>query len=710
MAKDIKDILRKYESKLEGEIKTEPSGDWSKEFKKFREEALPNLSIYERLCRNTGRFLKIKLNKEDEEKINRALQTAHLDLNARDTAAFSIFTFLAVILGSLLIFVGIYFLTGSFSILALFLIFFFAIFLYYYTASMPQRLAQQYRLKASSQMVPCILYVVVYMRHTSNLELAIKFASEHLQYPLALDFKKIFWNVQIGKYSTIKESLEAYLESWRDSSLEFVESFHLIESSLYEPNESRRIEILEKSLTVILDGVHEKMLHYTHDIRSPLTNIYMLGIVLPTLGLALLPLASTLLGGAIKWIHVAIAFNLIMPFFIFYLTNQILSKRPGGYGETELLEQNPSYHYYKSKKPYYKAFFIALPLILLSLTPLLIQYTPLPELFGLEKDYFVPLFGNIFDFKTNGVTTGPFGTLALLLSLFFPLGVALFFFISYKLKTEHLIKTRNETKKLETEFSSSVFQLGNCLADGIPAEMAFGRVAHSLRGTSTAHFFSVVNSNIQQLGMSVENAIFNPKRGAIIYFPSTLIKTSMRILIESVRKGLQVAAKAMMSISQYVKNIHKINERLKDLIAEIVSDMKSNMSFLAPMLTGIVVGLSAMITTILNKLQLMMVQGELAEESMIGGMSATTLTTMFDLTNMIPPYFLQIVIGIYLIEIIYILTKTIVSVEQGMDRLTEKSEIAKNLRRGMITYFLVALIAIIVLTLLANMAIGAVVA
>jgi hypothetical protein len=61
-------------------------------------------------------------------------------------------------------------------------------------------------------MVPAILYVVVYMRHTSNLERAIKFASEHLQAPLALDFKKIFWDVEIGRYSTLKGSLDAYLE------------------------------------------------------------------------------------------------------------------------------------------------------------------------------------------------------------------------------------------------------------------------------------------------------------------------------------------------------------------------------------------------------------------------------------------------------------------------------------------------------------------
>jgi hypothetical protein len=44
------------------------------------------------------------------------------------------------------------------------------------------------------------------MKHTSNLERAISFASQHVKYPLALDLKKIFWDVETGKFSTIKES------------------------------------------------------------------------------------------------------------------------------------------------------------------------------------------------------------------------------------------------------------------------------------------------------------------------------------------------------------------------------------------------------------------------------------------------------------------------------------------------------------------------
>ena len=587
----------------------------------------------------------------------------------------------------------------------------------YYTSTMPSRLAQKWKLKASSQMVPCILYIVVFMRHTSNLELAIKFASDHLPPPLSLDFKKLFWDVETGKYSSLKSALDAYLEKWRKDSMEFVEAFHLIESSLYEPIESRRIEILEKSLSVILDGVYDKMLKFSHNVQAPLTNLYMLGIVLPTLAIALLPLASTLMGGAIKWWYVALFFNILVPFFVFYYSSNVLSKRPGGYGEAELLEMNPDYEYYASKKHYYKALLVSVPLFMIGLIPLIFAYSPIPSWFGLAKDYSLSQLGfdifgmggfNIFDFKTlsGKIVAGPFGPIALLLSLFIPLSIALFFSISYKAKTERLMEMRRKTKELESEFASSLFQLGNRLGDGVPAEMAFGRVAESLRGTPTEEFFRTVNSNIVQLGMSLKDAIFSPKRGAIIYFPSSLVKTSMRILVESVKKGLAVAANALMSISQYVKNIQKIEERLKDLLADIVSSMKSNMSFLAPMLAGIVVGLSSMITLILNKLQLLLnVPG--GSEQLIGTIGTVgSLAKLFDLTSMIPPYYVQIIVGVYVVEIIYILSTTLVTLESGSDELGEKYAIAENMKRGISMYLIASLAAILALSILAGIAIG----
>ncbi|MEK6883327.1 MAG: hypothetical protein AABY22_27110, partial [Nanoarchaeota archaeon] len=616
---NTKDVLEKYKRKIEEEIKSNSSGEeFSKEYSEFRRETIPEFTKYERWCNSLGGVISLRVSEKDQMKIGRFLEIAHLNTTPSQALSLAVFSFLGVFFFTLLLSVALYFIFPEIDLLQLGLIFVLglvvSVFIYYFIVGMPERLSMRWRLKASSQMVPAILYVVVYMRHTSNLERAIRFAAEHLQPPLSLDFRKVFYNVQVGKYSTIKESLDNYLETWRDYSPEFVEAFHLIESSLFEPSEERRVVILEKALQTVLDGVYERMLKFTHDVRSPLTNVYMLGVVLPTLGLALLPLASTLLKGFLQWYHVFILFNLIIPFLVFYMTNKVLLQRPGGYGETDLLELNPLYGRYKDNSAYVIAFIFMLPLIIIGLLPLIFGFTPVPLWLGLEKDFSFSSIGlgifsggNFFGFFENG--KGPFGLGSLILSLFIPLGISMFFVYSYKSKTKEIIKNRDYTKALEHEFNNSLFQLGNRLGSGIPAEMVFGKIAETSRGLRTEDFFRRVNYNIQQQGMSVDNAIFDRRRGAIIYYPSQLIATSMRILVESVKKGLKIAARSLMSISEYVKNIHKINERLRDLLAEVVSDMKSNITFLAPILSGVVVALAVMITTILDKLNVLKVSG-----------------------------------------------------------------------------------------------------
>lgn len=715
------DILRKYGAKIEAEIGSEGSSQSaSREYLTFKEEMLPELTRYTRWAKTLGNTIRLKVSPKESAKIQRQLDIAHLDVTPSEALTLAACSMLLIFFATILTAVAIYFIANTIQLLFTFLGIVTSVFVFYYVYSMPRRLANNWRLEASSQMVPAILYIVVYMKHTSNLERAIQFAAEHLEPPLSLDLRKVFWDVEVGRFSTVKQSLDSYLETWRDYAPEFIEAFHLIESSLFEPSDSRRVQTLEKALQVILDGVYEKMLKYSRDIRGPLTNVYMLGIILPTLGLALLPLASTLLGGVLKWQHVFIIFNIIIPFLVFYLTSEVLLKRPGGYGESSVLEKNPGYPQFIAKGPWIAGAIIAIPLILIGLIPFILQIGWLTSLLGIQSDYTFADIGfsflgesassiKLFDFKeVAGHTIGPFGPLGVLFSMCIPLGLGAFFIIAYKQKTLNLIKARDDTKELEQEFTNSLFQLGNRLGDGIPTEIAFAKVASTTQGQRTQQFFSLVNQNIQQLGMSVNDALFNPRRGAIIFFPSALIATSMKILVESSKKGLEVAARSLMSISEYVKNIHKIEERLRDLLAEVVSDMKSNMTFLAPLLAGVVVGLAAMITSILNKLQALTDFG--AQGQSVGGLgSLSDIVSIFDVTQMIPPYFVQVSIGIYIIEIVFILTAALVTVDAGRDPLKEKNELARNLQKGLILYLCTALIATIALLILSTIALGGIV-
>jgi len=713
---DVKEVLEKYSRKLgdvgKGKYSKVPvsQGSISKDYEVFKRDMAPEFSRYERIVNTFGKFIKIKVGEKDRKKISKHLENAHLNIDPGGVVGLAVFSFLVVFFLGILSSVGWWLVTGTVSLIYIMLLMITGGFLFYYFYFMPARMAVIWRLKAGSQMVNAILYTVIYMKHTSNLERAIGFVAQNIEAPLSLDLRKVLWNVETGKFSNIKDSLDDYLDFWKETNIEFVESFHLIESSLYEPDNARRVQTLERSLRVILDGVYTKLLKYSHSIKSPLTNLYMLGIVLPTLGLALLPLVSTLLGGLFTWVHVFVLFNLIVPFLVFYMTMQIMLKRPGGYGETSLLKKNPSYHEYASKRPYLIAGLIAGPLLILGLLPLLVGYTFVGNIIGdfALKDVGLGFLGNgnFFGFEQtlNGLV-GPFGIGSLLLSLFVPLSFTIFFSLSFRMRTKNLMKSRNQAKELEKEFNSSLFSLGNRLGDGLPAEIAFSKVAESTKGQKTEHFFRIVSTNITSMGMSLEEAIFNPRRGALVYYPSQMIASSMRILIESVKKGLKVAAESLLGISEYVNNINKINERLRDLLAEVSSDMRSNMTFLAPLLAGIVIGLASMITGILGQLKILTEVGQ-GDTSVAGLGSVGNLTQLFDIVNMIPPYFMQIAIGIYLIQIIFILTSTLVTVDSGQDKLRETHEIGKNLMRGIILYLIVALIAILSLGVLSGVALG----
>jgi len=62
--------------------------------------------------------------------------------------------------------------------------------------------------------------------------------------------------------------------------------------------------------------------------------------------------------------------------------------------------------------------------------------------------------------------------------------------------------------------------------------------------------------------MGVEDAIFDSKVGAINQFPSSIIESSMKVFIESSKKGPLIASQALITVAEYIKSMHRVDERL----------------------------------------------------------------------------------------------------------------------------------------------------
>lgn len=702
------DLLNRYKSRIEQQLEghLEDTLPKTRDYQDFKKEIIPpHMNAYEKACNLAEKILKVKPGQKKAAILQESIYSAHLNITPIGSTSLGILIPLIIIVfGSLLafavlesmMFVLVMLILGAVLIKPL--------------SNLPNYIANYWRLKASNQMVLSIFYVVTYMRHTSNLENAVQFASEHLSPPLSLDMKKIIWDIETGRFDSLKDSLDYYLDSWRKYNTEFVEAFHLIESSLLEGEETRRLAALDKALDVILEETYEKMLHYAHHLKSPITMLHMLGIVLPILGLVILPLVISFMEG-VSWLHLLFLYNIILPVIVYSMGKTILTKRPTGYGDTDISDENPALRKYKNViiklgkselkiNPLYISLIIGGILLLIGLSPVILHW--IAPSFDIALDPEGQF--HLLEYKENelGQVVGPFGLGASVLSIFvtlaFGIGLGLFF----RLRSKNLIKIRKRTKQLEDEFASALFQLGNRLGDDIPAEMAFGKVAQYMQDTNAGKFFRLVTINIQKLGMSVSQAIFDPKYGAILYFPSKIIESSMKVLIESVKKGPRIAAQALTNVARYIKEIHRVNERLRDLMADIISSMTTQIKFLTPAISGIVVGITSMITTILSRLS-----DQMENISVGGGGVAGAPMDIGNLFGLgIPTFYFQIVVGIYVVEVIYILTVLSNGIENGSDKLNERYQLGVNLINGTILYCFISLFVMLLFNFIAGNILG----
>ncbi len=710
-------LLERYKQRVQAEFGAKPSASpkvTSKEYAEFKEELYPtHYSWYEKACNLSEHILRLKADPKKAAQMQKNLDICHLNITPAGVTAFAILAALFIIVFGSLISFAIPILLGLEPMFFLVIFCFIAgLLVWPALQNTPNFMANTWRMKASNQMVQSIFYMVTYMRHTSNLERAIEFAADHLEAPLSLDFRKILWDVETERYSTIKDSAEAYLQTWKEWDHEFVEAFHLIESSLYESSEERRVGLLDKALDVVLTGTYENMLHYAHELKSPITMLHMLGIILPILGLVILPLVVSFLGSGgnpfTTAIYIALLYNIALPVGVYYLGRTILSKRPAGYGAVDISEQENFRHLRNiniplgkkitlSINPLYFCTMLLLVTFIIGLSPLIIHaFNPTFEIAGDTFKFMEYICPPARPLCEPAQKIGPYGMGAALLSIFFIAGLGVSIGLFYSLRSKNVIKIRQKTRELEDEFSSALFQLGNRLGDGLPAEIAFAKVAETMRGTTSGEFFGLAEKNITKLGMGLEQSLFDPKVGAVTQFPSKVIESSMKVLAESIKKGPRIAAQALLSMSRYIKEIHRVEERLKDLMADVISSMNAQIKFLTPAIAGIVIGITSMISTILTRLSAQLTafatQGE-----QVGGFA--DLLDIFGIG--IPTFHFQIVVGIYIVQIGFILTVLANGIENGADKLGERYELGKNIINSTLLYCFLAAAVMILFNLFA---------
>lgn len=564
----------------------------------------------------------------------------------------------------------------------------------YYVVQYPILQVQRKVINASDELILSLLYMVIYMRNSPNIEGAVRFAALNTKGPISHDLKRVLWETEVGNYTTVEESLTTYAKKWRPYNKDFIQSIELLIEATAEADPQRREQILAEAINNLLDGTREKMKRYARELRMPVSATFGIGILLPVLGMILFPLVASFMGGENLEVYLSFMYNVFLPVVLYIVIYHTLMRRPPTVAtqnvESDLLP----------KQGRYKVTILDRSFDLPAVIPALIVFFVLGSWSLLY--YFNVATGNT-PLPPNAEAGVEVNTFTMFRSLMLTIAMSISLGVYLYLGNVQRIRKLREIGEMEQEFPEALFQLGNTLGRGNPIETGIRRAIGNMRQLSIAEMFKIMSYNMNEIGMTFEQSIFDEEYGALRHYPSKLIESVMRALNKSAEKGTRIVSKAMMSISTYLKNIYRTEEEIEEQLSETLATMSFLAFILAPVISGVALGLGTIITKAFYQLEQIQsgITGDVNTTSDLASGPTQTLAGgeglgAFNVENAVPPDILQLVIGIYLIELSLLIGMFYVRLTEGENPIIQKMFTGKVLIVTPILYAITTLLLVFI--------------
>lgn len=642
----------------------------SREYRMFRQTDKKKLTWYESFANGAEKFIKVSPDQRSSQDIQASINFTGMRISPDAVMSLFISTILLFVVIAMAFIIST-FITGMISMTIIIMgigMIMAGVLVGYYFYTYPKNMVKSIRVKASSQVVIAVLYMVISMRSSPNLERALRFSAANVSGELAWDMRRLIWDIEMRKYYSASQALTDYIAKWKPENEEFAEAMRLIrDSETHVPERAKAV--LDEALSVILDGTKTRMKHYAQEMKMPVMIIHMMGIVLPILGTIMAPLAAVFMADMVGPIHFIIGYNIVLPILILWFINNTLSKRPVTFSQVDISE-----HPDLPRKGKLRIGKKDLPVILIAIL-VLIAFLAYPVIFFAQSPELI----------FSGVE-GEHSIFSLLMSLLIIMGIGFSLATYFILSNIQRSRIQSDVQSTEGDFELALFQIGNRISGGTPAELAIEHAIDDMKDLKIADMFRLILKNIRNLGMTLEDAIFNKKWGALRYYPSKLIKNVMYVVVDTAKTGVQYASESMLRIAKYLKNVRETQEYIRELLADTASSMKFQAYFLTPMITGLIVAMTDVIVKVLTTL------GKYMEGAGFGdAMGVGDMTGIFgNMGSSTSPEMFQFIVGIYLIEVIIILGIFTTRIMHGENKTVQWYSVGKILIIGLILYFLVA--------------------
>ncbi|MEK6902189.1 MAG: hypothetical protein AABX02_01200 [archaeon] len=589
-----------------------------------------------------------------------------------------------------------------------------------YINGFPIAEAKREQIRALTYVPDMVGYMVMSMKLVPNLEKAVEFSAEHGKGRIQQEFRRIMWNTQLGMYTTIAEGLDELAYNWGKFSSEFKQALMNVRASVLENTEAKRYQLLDKTMDEVLESIQNKMEQYARDLSGPSTTLFYVGVLLPLILIIILPVGSAFSGSPLAQpLILFVIYDIILPVLVIWFSINLLASRPPTYTPPEISDTFPGLPPKGSAKVgngLVNVWMVVIGILVVGIgastflhfyglgigTPgesnalyLLDPDKTLENVLDADRkptDWFDIGGSRENQLVSQGVNeetaqqtvqeekvrffaqaendVSPYNFIFGIL-MTFCIAVAAYI----ELTTREKRKIQLKFMQMESEFKDSLYVLASRLGENKPIEDALRHTQLFLPNNIVSQeVFGKTVDNIHVLGMPLEAAVFDPAYGSLRNNPSQIITSSMKIAIDSVKLGVGVAARTLISLSRQLGNSERVSKMLTLLIKDITGTMKTVSIYIAPIVLGITTSLQRVVIVTLVSINGSSSDSPPVDPNLgssipgVGSFASTDISSFVKpdvIATLATPGEFLLIVAIYVIELVIIMNYFVTLIEEN---------------------------------------------
>jgi hypothetical protein len=549
--------------------------------------------------------------------------------------------------------------TLKFSIFFVYMFFFFgivtAVALYIYPTSIYYT---QQIIDYREEMLRAVMKIATYISLGQSIEHGFIQCTKDIHGTLQLQFEDIVKKIRLKKETTLGNAWRHYIHTWNDINPEFVKALKLLQTASMSPKDEQE-RIIKEVLETIILAYHTQGKRFAEDLAGKAKTLIAVGVLLPIMSLMILPLISIFMPNTIKPPLIAFIYDVFFPTVLLLMALHFSANRIQV--NTIRIEASP-YYQITPKLVYIVSILcfivFAVPTVVHLQTINMQTIETASREYALESVFWVWLIG-----------VGAMGAMWIWTRMYLKRNKKIW---------QDVYDTENDFPHLLQIFSTYL-SLNRSLESIVP-EVIDDYETHGFQEHPVVKIFKEIKLKLYTTKRTIADITLKilPK-----ICPSIKVSSAIAQIISFTTISQASASRAAKMVREQTLSIHKLDDYIRSLLSDTVSLINITTTMLAPLLSAAAVIMSL---AIVMSLKFITQQLETIQTSM--GVTSGAKLSLVDITQIIPPTIIEVVVGFYLISTMLILSFFSSNIKNGNDRYLTVKTINGNLL-GFIIYSII---------------------